>query len=589
MQKMPIHTLNIIILLMGILTACSNQQEGSREKQIVTDEPLREIPATAYSDDTGLNILGKIYTGSVDKSVHSVSFEKVMEETTGIYLQGGYVLGFGSGAISIEGVKIDTIDLDNAVAYPGFVDAHAHLSGIGAREMTLNLAGTKSIADLQHRLQRIADTRPKAEVITGRGWIETNWPERRFPNRDDLDQVAPDNPVLLRRADGHAMVINSMAISKIGLTDDTLDPQGGRIERDQNGRATGMLIDNAMQLAQPLISEPSRAELKAMLQKGAEVYASRGWTGVHNMSVSALEAELLAELETEGKLPIRVYNSVTPEALDGLIETGIWDIHDGKVTTRAVKFYADGALGSRGAALILPYTDRPETNGLMLLQAEEAKAAYTKALKAGIQVTTHAIGDRGNKFVLDWYEEVLADFEHNPRWRIEHAQILDPVDIPRFAELGIIASMQPSHAISDLHFAPDRLGQRRLEGAYAWQSLLDSGALLVGGSDAPVEKGDPIEEFYAATMRKDLTGFSNEDWHREQRMSRIQAFNAFTRNPAVASFQEDQLGYLALGTKADLTILSGDIFTMPLEDIPKVKVIMTIVDGKIVYDGRSKP
>ncbi len=524
----------------------------------------------------GTVLIGQIYTGNPEMPVvAAVSYED------------GFITGvYENFEERLAALSFAQLNIEDAVAYPGFVDAHAHLESIGYREMLLNLEGTSSIEDLKARVAGEVAKTPAGEVVYGRGWIETGWPEGRFPTRDDLDQVAPDNPVVMGRSDGHAMVANSLALDQAGITDETADPSGGTIERDENGRATGMLIDNAQNLVAGLMAEPSQARRLEAIEKGAQVYAQYGWTGTHSMSVDPIDADLMIRLEEEGKMPIRVYNAVVPEGLDGLIESGFWEVNDGKITTRAVKLYVDGALGSRGAALKEPYSDQPETDGLLLMTEAVAKKAFKKALDSGIQVTTHAIGDRGNTLVLDWYEEVLAGYEGDPRWRIEHAQIIDPADIPRFAELGVIASMQPSHAIGDLHFAPSRLGNERLTGAYAWRSLTDSGALIAGGSDAPVERGDPMIEYYAAVGRTDLEGYQGQNWRPEEVLTREEALAIFTLNPAIASFNEERLGTIEVGKKADFTILSADIMTIPVEEIPKVKAVMTVVDGEIVYDGR---
>ncbi|MCI5048602.1 MAG: amidohydrolase [Aquisalinus sp.] len=547
--------------------------------------------AQTYSSD--LIIKGRIYTGREDfpiasEVIISDGFIRAVVPDPIIYDEADTYDEESLLALVTVSPDAEEIKLGEAIAFPGFTDAHAHLDGIGFRELTLNLEGTSSVEELKSRVaEEVGETTP-GDVIYGRGWIETGWPEGRFPNRYDLDEAAPDNPVILGRADGHAAVVNSRAIELSGITDETPDPSGGAIERDENGVATGILIDNAENLVRGLIATPSPERRKEALQKGAEVYAAYGWTGVHSMSVNQADTELLIQLEEEGRLPIRVYNSLTPAGLDDLAETGFWEMNDGKLTTRAIKFYVDGALGSRGALLKEPYADQQKTRGLQLITKEQAVGAYRKALANDIQVTTHAIGDRGNTLVLDWYEEVLADHDGDPRWRIEHAQVIDPADIPRFAALGVIASMQPSHAIGDLHFAPARLGDERLRGAYAWRSLTDAGAVIAGGSDAPVERGDPMIEFYAAVGRTDLAGFQGANWHPEEALSRAEALAIFTKNPAYAAFMENRLGTIEVGKKADFTVLSADIMTIPVEQIPDVKAVMTIVDGKVVYDARKQ-
>ncbi len=351
------------------------------------------------------------------------------------------------------------------------------------------------------------------------------------------------------------------------MTRATVDPEGGRIEKDAAGEPTGMLIDNAMNFVAALIAAPSEAAKREAFDVGAEVYAAYGWTGVHNMSVDPADLSLIDEEAAEGRLAIRVYNSIDKSGYDAIAAAPRQN-NSGRIVTRAVKLYVDGALGSRGAALVEPYADRPDTSGLLMMTHEEAAPFFQKALRDGVQIATHAIGDRGNKLVLDWYEEALKTVPAedrkvaNPRWRIEHAQILDPSDIARFSKLGVIASMQPSHAIGDLYFAPARLGDARLDGAYAWRSLLDSGAIIAGGSDAPVERGDPLIEFYAAVARKDLEGKSGDNWRPEEKVTRAEALAMFTSAPAFASFQESDLGTIEVGKKADFTVFSKDIMTV---------------------------
>ncbi|WOI53865.1 amidohydrolase [Parvularcula sp. LCG005] len=473
---------------------------------------------------------------------------------------------------------------DGAVALPGLHDAHAHLIGIGFREMRLNLEGTTSIAMLKARLADALMDLPDGQPLTGRGWIETGWPEKRMPNRDDLDAVAEGRIVILGRSDGHAAVVNSAALDAAGIDDETPDPEGGRIVRDRNGRATGLLIDNAQSLVAGLVDKPTREERKEALRRGADVYASRGWTSVHNMSVDAGEIDLMAELGASGELPIRVFNYLVPEALDAQAEKGKTCTDDMRVCVMGIKFYVDGALGSRGALLFAPYSDEPSTMGLQLMTGDEARPMMQKALDAGLQVATHAIGDKGNRIVLDWYWKLLYEPQiADHRWRIEHAQILKVDDIARFAKQAVIASMQPSHAIGDLYFAGDRLGSERLKGAYAWRSLVEQGAIVVGGSDAPVEQGEPAIELHAATRRFALNGYEGPDWHPEEALTEQQALAIFTTKAAYAVFREDELGRLAPGYRADITVLTADPFRSSWE---KVDALMTFVDGER-HEGRA--
>ncbi|WP_375206801.1 amidohydrolase [Hyphococcus sp.] len=509
------------------------------------------------------------------------------EPVEAVAIANGVILAVGSRELVVDsaGGDPEIVDLGGAALYPGFTDAHAHLLGIGLRELTLNLEEVGSIAELVSIVEANVQHTGENETVYGRGWIETGWPEGRMPTRDDLDPVSPDNPVLLTRADGHALVANSATLDAAGITDETPDPDGGKIERDETGRATGILIDNAQGLVRGLLGETSEAKKREAYAKASEVYTSYGWTGIHAMSVDPANVDMIETLSEQGALKLRVYNSIDQSGLDALIESGPRASENGHVITRAIKLYMDGALGSRGAALMEPYSDRPDTSGLLLMKKEEAMPVLNKALEAGVQVNTHAIGDRGNKLLLDWYEETFAAHPDKTdlRWRDEHTQILRTEDIPRYAELGVIASMQPSHAIGDLYFAPDRLGADRLAGAYAWRSLIDAGAIIAGGSDAPVERGDPLIEFYAAVARRGLDGYQDENWRPEEAVTRAEALKIFTLWPAYASFQEDTLGAIEPGKRADFTVFSKDIMTVPEEEILSAKPVMTVVDGEIVF------
>ncbi|HEV2081558.1 MAG TPA: amidohydrolase [Brevundimonas sp.] len=480
------------------------------------------------------------------------------------------------------------LDLKGATLFPGFTDGHAHLNGIGQRELTLNLEGSASVAEAMQRLSDWAEANPDGPII-GRGWIETHWPEGRFLTRQDLDVAAPGRIVLLGRADGHAVVASSAALQAAGIDADTVAPDGGEILKDAEGRPTGLLVDAAEQLVAGLMPREDEATRRRAYDAGFRVYARYGWTGIHYMSAPWADVPLLERMAEEGAAPIRVYNSVTPDGAQALFASGPRSVADGRVITRAVKFYADGALGSRGAALFEPYADRPDTTGLMQM-GDGIVPVYEAALRSGIQAATHAIGDRGNASVAGWYaqamEAVPASQRPNGadvRWRIEHAQILRPSDYGYFENLPIVASMQPSHAIGDLHFAPARLGDSRLGGAYAWHSLTDRGVVVVGGSDAPVERGDPAIEFYAAVGRRDLSGFQGPDWRPNEAVDRATALKMFTLWPAWASFREDELGTVEVGKRADFTVFDVDLMTVPIPDIPKAKAVYTIVDGVVVY------
>lgn len=495
---------------------------------------------------------------------------------------------------SKAGSETQIIDLDGAHLYPGFTDSHVHLLGVGERELELNLDSVRSVEELVQTVADASRDLPEGRVLFGRGWIETRWPEARFPNRQDLDRVSEGRPVVLVRADGHALVANTAALSAVGLDlNNPIQPVGGRVDIDSSGVATGMLVDNAMGLVSRLMEKRSGPELEAAYETGGAVLARMGWTGAHNMSVPVEHVALLNSLSESGKLPVRLYNAVDGASAGDFTSDVFGQSRNGLVITRAVKLYMDGALGSRGALLEEPYSDRSGESGLQLSSKAETIKLLREALKSGVQVAFHAIGDRANTLVLDWMETAFADLQtlpaarRDPRWRIEHAQILSPDDIERFAKLGVVASMQPSHAIGDLHFALSRLGSERLDGAYAWRSLIDAGAIIAGGSDAPVEKGDPRIEFYAAVARRDLTGFSTPEWRPEQAVTRTEALKMFTIWPAYASFRENELGTIEVGKIADFSVFSGDLLTVPEADILTVEPVMTVVGGRIVWSRNA--
>jgi predicted amidohydrolase YtcJ len=484
-----------------------------------------------------------------------------------------------------------TLDLRGLAVFPGFTDSHAHLQGIGERELSFQLEGATSLADLKRRLREQHRKVPPGQWIVGRGWIESRWTPQAFPTRADLDEVVGGRPVMLERADGHAIVVSSQALALAHVDGNTADPPGGRILKDAAGQPTGMLIDAAMDLVARLIPEPTEAELLQQLETGASRSVRVGWTQLQIAGNSFAEVDRLCRLYAQGRIKLRLYDAIGgPGAdLDRLLREGPSVDRCGRLTVRAIKLYIDGALGSRGAMLLAPYSDAPETSGLFRNEPASLLPILTAALKRGLQVETHAIGDRGNRTMLDLYEKAFAAVPAaerkvaGPRWRIEHAQVLTAADIPRFARLGVIASMQPSHAISDLFFAPTRLGPERIRYAYAWRDLLDSGATVTAGSDAPVEKGDPIDEFYAAVVRKSRDGFADASWHREQRVSRDEALAMLTRAPAFAAFQEKERGSIEVGKHADFTILSADLMTVPEDQIQSTRVVMTIIAGEVVY------
>ncbi|MCV6621298.1 MAG: amidohydrolase [Cellvibrionaceae bacterium] len=505
--------------------------------------------------------------------------------------------------LAIKGNKISAVSLEplalcdgarhfklkSGAIYPGFSDAHVHLKGIGYREKNLNLQGINSLADTMQALDDYAKANPNSSWVVGRGWIEKLWPEKRFPSIADLDAVVSDRPAYIKRADGHSAVANSLALKMAGIDTNTVAPEGGAIEKNSKGELTGLLVDNAMALVEQLIPQNSRADDKDALAKGLARNVALGWTQTQNAGGSWQDLDLLKELQAEGKLAHRVYYALSQDAdADKLLQDKAQLDESHWISARGIKLYSDGALGSRGAALIEPYHDA-KGKGLLLIDEQTIMPILQKALRTGIQIQTHAIGDLANRLVLDWYEKAFRSVPRdqweiaNPRWRIEHSQNITPEDQDRFKQLGIIPSMQPSHAIGDLHFAPDRLGKERLQNAYPWQSLLDKGLIIAGGSDAPVEIGDPRIEFYAASLRKDTRGFQSEGWHPELAVSRENALKMFTLWPAYAAFEENLRGSIEVGKLADLTIFADDIMTVEGEKILETKVLFTIIDGQIAY------
>jgi predicted amidohydrolase YtcJ len=544
--------------------------------------PLSSQSATAVADTVFLN--GNVYT--VNDSA---------PRAEAIAIKGERILFVGGNeeAKKFSGPTTRTIDLHGKTILPGLTDSHYHILGVGERLTHLNLDDARSREVFLARIKEKAKETKPGHWITGRGWIETFWKPPVFPTRQDLDKVAPDNPVCLTRADGHGAVANSKALEISGINSKTPDPFGGEILRDKkSGEPLGMLLDNAMELVEKNIPPPTMEENARALVLGAERSLALGWCEIQNAGSQLPEFELLQKLYREKKLNLRIYNAVygPGPAADQLLKNGpILDAYDNRFTTRTIKVVFDGSLGSRSAALLQPYSD-DDTSGFLTEKEENLRPMLKEALRRGIQVETHAIGDRANRTILDLYEEAFKAVPPNdrkvkePRWRVEHAQILSPSDIPRFAKLGVIASMQPSHAISDLFFAPRRLGKKRLEGAYAWQSLLKSGAIIAAGSDAPVEQGEPMIEFYAAVARKSQDGFTGPGWHSEQAVTREQALKMLTAWPAYAAFQEKEKGSIEAGKLADLTILSDDIMKIPEPDILRTRCLMTVIGGEIVYE-----
>ncbi len=481
------------------------------------------------------------------------------------------------------------LDLKDAFVYPGFIDAHAHLKGIGYREITLNLQEAESLKDMLTQVKIHSNKLNKGDWIVGKGWIEKKWPEGRFPTIEELDDISKDKPIALERADGHAIIVNSLALKLANIDRNTPDPIGGKIDKDQSGEPNGVLIDKASLLVESIIPKRSTLEERRAITEGLYRTVKMGWTQLHDAGSPMSDYQILQDISNEEGLPVRIqfYVSDGEEALE-FIDNGPFFDDQHMLTARGVKLYADGAIGSRGAAFFEKYDDY-DTKGFIIFQKEETMPKLIKALVNGIQIQTHAIGDLANSITLDWYEEAFNSVSDanrmiiEPRWRIEHSQNILPKDQQRFADMQVIASMQPSHAIGDLHFAHKRLGIDRLTNAYTWRSLIDLGVVVAGGSDAPVEIGDPRIEFKAAIGRKDIDGYFQDYWNLDESVSREEALYMFTKWASYSVFEEDIKGTIEVGKLADLTIFSKDIMTIPEDEIMSSEIVMTVVGGKIVY------
>lgn len=482
------------------------------------------------------------------------------------------------------------IDLAGRTVFAGFTDSHQHLEGVGRRTKTLSLFGIPTLSETVQAIADWAETVPTGEWVLGRGWIEREWEdERRFLNRYDVDPFTADKPLFMPRADGVSALVNTAALELAGVTRDTPDPEGGRFERGLGGEPTGYVLANAMNVFRELIPEDTDEYLKDNLLQGIRSNAALGWTQTQDAGMEYRLVRLLQELHGEGSMAHRVYAAVPVAEAATMLERGRERTADDMFDVRGIKVFIDGTLGSRGAALIDNYSDADHNGFMNRTTEEELIPVLQGALRQGVQIETHAIGDRAVRSVLNWYEEAMAAVPRDEwassdlRWRIEHAQIIPPVDQERFASLGVLPSMQPSHGIGDLNFAPDRLGPDRLGYAYPWQQLVDRGLMILAGSDAPVEEGDPRIEFYAAVTRKRLDGSSGPGWHPELAVSRETALKMLTLWPAYGAFQETLRGSVEVGKYADFTVFDRDLMTIPEQDILTSQNVMTIVGGRITY------
>jgi predicted amidohydrolase YtcJ len=483
------------------------------------------------------------------------------------------------------------VDMAGRTVLPGLIDAHGHVFGLGAMLTQLDLSATTS---LQQALGAIADyarANPQGAWLRGRGWNQENWKLGRFPTANELDGVVGERPVWLERVDGHAGWANSRALALAGITDKTPDPAGGKIVRDADGHATGVLVDAAKGLMEKVLPQPTEQEGRVMLDRALQKMASVGLTGAHDAGITVAQDKLYRDYADHGKLTARIYAMIggTGPDFDQLSKNGPVNSYGKDMyALRAVKLYSDGALGSRGAALLAPYSDDPHSHGLLFHSNQEIDAMIAKAMKKGYQVNVHAIGDAGNKQILDVFaKEIPANRAKNGgnelRHRIEHAQVVALADIPRFKSIGIIPSMQPTHATSDKNMAEQRIGAKRMEGAYAWRTFLQQGSRIACGSDFPVEAPNPFFGIHAAVTRQDAGGQPIAGWYPEQEMSLKEAFRCFTLDAAYAGHQEKTLGSLEVGKYADFIVIDRDLFKMSPYDIYKTGVLETWVAGHQVY------
>ncbi len=500
----------------------------------------------------------------------------------------GTILALGDEAGLRDRFNIgEAIDAGGKAVVPGLIDAHGHLMNLGISLLQARLEGATSVEETLDRLQDFELTLPADSWLTGRGWDQNDWPIKEFPTRELLDVRFPDRPVWLRRIDGHAGWANSAALGAAGLMEaGDWQPEGGQVIRDDNGLPTGILIDNAMAHIDGVVPPISEVDYEHALQLALGETARYGLTSVHETGTSAADFDRYTRYIDEDRFPLRLYamSNALDELYQRMCESGPVLDYKGRLTARAVKLYADGALGSRGAALHLPYDDDLGNTGLFLTAPETLKKAAVSTLACGLQLGIHAIGDMGNTVAIDVFEFALAAVSDNPgRHRNEHVQVIRKEDISRMADLGIIASMQPTHATSDMYWVEDRLGPQRVLQSYAWRQILDAGVTLALGSDFPVESVNPLLGFYAAVTRMDLEKWPEDGWYPGERLSREEALKGFTIDAAFAAFQEDRLGSLEPGKRADFVILSADIMQIDAGQIPGTSVLATYMDGREIY------
>ena len=522
-------------------------------------------------------------------TLHTVDPASAQAEAFAVHAGRFAFVGSREGALRLKGARTQVVDLTGKVVLPGLVDSHLHLIALGFDLQTVALEHVASFEEVVRRTAAFAKTSPDPWV-QGSGWDQNLWPGQQFPTHTALSAALPDRPVVLYRVDGHALLANAAAMRLANVNAGTATPSGGRIEHDAAGQPTGVFIDNAMTLVEHAVPAPTSDQLQRAARKGIAECHRFGITSIGEANTAADHLSTFETLGLSGHLDLRVYTMLGdhPELLERELAAGPRNaLYDGRLWVRAVKMFSDGALGSRGAALFEPYSDDPANTGLLRITPEHARSVAQKCLAAGFQVCMHAIGDRGNRLALDAYEAVLSGqpMQHDLRWRIEHAQVLEAQDIPRFARLGVIPSMQTTHQVSDMGWAQERLGPQRVRGAYAWRSLLDTGVIVPNGTDAPVETVNTARSFHAAITRQNEHNQPAGGWYPEQRMSREEALKAMTIWGAHASFREHLIGSISPGKYADFVVMDNDWMTVAPDELMQTRVLATYFAGKQVHDA----
>jgi predicted amidohydrolase YtcJ len=513
-------------------------------------------------------------------------------EAQAVAVRGGSIAAVGRSdeIAALAGPATRRIDLRGAMVVPGLTDSHGHVRSLGEELANLDLHGVASPEEIARRVRERDATLPPGAWVTGHGWDQNLWPGKKFPDHRPLTAAAPGRPVWLSRVDGHASWANLKAMQVAGVTRRTADPSGGKIERDGRGEPTGVFVDNAQDLVEKARPEPTREQIKGWLSLSLKRLAEAGLTEIHDASVDPGDVEAYRELADAGQLPLRVYlmwNGIGKSQIEPLVEQPPFSNYKDRLTLRAVKLMIDGAMGSRGAVFLEDYSDDKGNRGLFVTEPAELERRAALAMRKGYQVCTHAIGDRGIRLTIDAYEKALARIHPaDPRPRIEHLQCITQADVARLMPLGIIASMQPSHATSDMYWAEDRVGRERGRGLYAWRWVLDAGVPIAAGSDFPVDPERPLIGLHSAVTRQDLKSWPPGGWHPDQRMTLAEALAAYTTGAAYAAYEEDHRGRIAPGYWADLTVIGKDLRSIPPEEIADAGIDFTIVGGSVVYEKR---